>query len=187
MVIAEQEVGGDDPGGGDLDADENTKKKQTSKECRAAALQKLADGIKARSDYYPSDAKELYNVISKGVSGAGIGGGVAGPAGAIGGFAGGAFVAATQNGYNTAKVEAPAVAQFRSDDKECQKIAKAEARERGNNNAMSAALPQMFVVTKMYGVFALYGYSITKPTLIDLVTEDYGPDPGPPVNIRYHH
>ena len=161
---------------------------QTSKECRAAALQQLANSIKARSDFYPSDAKQLYNVISKGVSGASAGAAFGGTVGAIGGFAGGAFVAAVQNGYNTAKVEAPAVAQFYSDAKACDRLARQEAAERGNQNAMGPAGPaQMFVVTRMYGVFALYGYTITKPTLIDFVTEQYGPNPGPPISVTYHH
>ena len=183
----DEPVGGGDSVGGD-DTASQAQKKQTADECRAAALTKLGDSIKARSDLYPSDAKQLYNVISKAISGASGGAAFAGPVGAIGGFAGGAFVGVVQNGYNTASIEAPAVAQFYKDAKVCDRIAKQEAAERGNNNAMGPAGPtQMFVVTRMYGVFALYGYTVTKPTLIDYVTTQYGPNPGPPISITYHH
>lgn len=47
---------------------------------------------------------------------------------------------------------------------------------------MQAILPQRFVFTRQFGTFALYSYTIQRPTLVgDYAYEERGPNPTVPI------
>ena len=165
-------------------------------ECRAAALRKLIDEIGARADLYPSESKKLYMVLGGAygtaktgvVVGAWVGttvGGVLAPVGgAVGGLVG-AGVGAASSAFAAesleAAVEGRPVKNFLQRTVECSRFSQLEAQSsrQPTENSMSAALPQIYVVTKQFGIFALYPFTLKRgPTLIgDYVIEEHGANP----------
>ena len=176
---------------------------KTALECRADALRKLADEIGARADLYVSDFTKLWMVLSRAVSmggsGAGVGtvvggsiGGVLAPAGAVIGGAVGAAGGATVGIYLAesidAKVEGRPVKNFLQRTVECSKLAKLEVHsKREAETPTSANINQIMVVTKQYGIFALYPFTLKRgPTLLgDYVIEEHGANPTEYVRERF--
>jgi RHS repeat-associated protein len=166
---------------------------QTADECRADALRKLADELGARSDLYPSTGGKLFSILSGGRAGAAAGGYVLGPGGAVLGAGIGATVGAAISDVREQAVERRPVANFNKRAKACDKIAKREARERqeasknGPFVSGSTRPPQMFVVTRQFGVFALYPYTLVRgPTLVgDFIREEHGANPTDPVTTSF--
>lgn len=165
-------------------------------ECRADALRKLIDEIGARADLYTSDFSKLYTVLDKTYKFAGTGaaggaavgaivGGVLAPVGgAVGGLVGtgagatyGIYAAESQD-YD---VEARPVKNFLRRTVECSKFAKLEANAKPSSSqtSMSAGINQIFVVTRQFGIFALYPFTLKRgPTLLgDYVIEEHGVNP----------
>lgn len=161
---------------------------QTADECRAQALNSLASTLAARADVYPSDAEKLFAILGPTGTGARVGGAVGGLPGALLGAGVGANVGVFISDSREAKVEAKPVRDFYKQAKKCDKLARAEdAAARRNGPSMGARLPQMFVVTRQFGTFALYPYTIRSgPTSLgDYIYEDHGANPTSPVRIRF--
>jgi hypothetical protein len=177
---------------------------KTSIDCRADALRKLIDEIGARADLYMSEFSKVWTVLTRAVSmggtGAGAGavvgmsvGGVLAPAGAVLGGVVGVAVGASVGIYlaesNDAKVEARPVKNFLQRTVECSKFAKIEAQSKRelNGNAMGAGIQQILVVTKQFGIFALYPFTLKRgPTLLgDYVIEEHGANPTELVKERF--
>ena len=173
-------------------------------ECRADALRKLIDEIGARADLYPSDSKKLYIVLSTAASfgrtgawvGGGVGtivGGVLAPVGAVVGGAAGGAVGATAGIFVAesleAAVEGRPVKYFLQRTVECNKFTKleAQAKREPTGTSMSAGIQQIMVVTKQYGIFALYPFTIKRgPTLLgDYVIEEHGANPTDTVKTSF--
>jgi hypothetical protein len=117
---------------------------------------------------------------------------VPGPGTVAGGAAGAAIgitVSAVVSDMMQASIEAGPVKRFMAKSKNCDKVAKQEsaaARARGTN-AVSSAPPQMFVISRYFGVFAMYPYTIASPpTLLgDRLYTTYGPNPRDPVTQKF--
>lgn len=168
---------------------------KTSIECRADALRKLGAEIGARAEFYPTESRKLFLMLSTAGSmakgGAAVttivGGPLAAPIGTIAGAGLGVGISVFTWSKGDAKVEAPPVKNFLQRIVECSKMARieAQARARATQNSMSAStsLPQMFVVTKQFGIFALYPFTIKRgPTLLgDYVIEEHGANPTDPI------
>jgi hypothetical protein len=133
----------------------------------------------------------LFAILGPTVSGARIGGALGSLPGALLGGAIGANVGVFISDSREAKVEAKPVQDFYKQTKECDKLARAEAAEarRLGSSVGRSGPEQIFVVTKQFGTFALYHYTIRRgPTLLgDYIYEDHGPNPNDPVTIRYGH
>lgn len=175
-------------------------------ECRADALRKLIDEIGARADLYPSDSKKALKILGTAYSGAKggavvgawiagapsmailapVGGAVGGAVGAAGGAAFGVYLAESTE-YN---VEARPVKNFLQRTVECKKFAKVESyakREAATGTSMSAGIQQIMVVTKQFGIFALYPFTLKRgPTLLgDYIIEEHGANPTDPVKRSF--
>lgn len=175
-------------------------------ECRASALRKLIEEIGARADLYPSDSKKALKILGTAYSGAKggavvgawiagapsmailapVGGAVGGAVGAAGGAAVGVYLAESTE-YN---VEARPVKNFLQRTVECKKLAKVESyakREAATGTSMSAGIQQIMVVTKQFGIFALYPFTLKRgPTLAgDYIIEEHGANPTDPVKRSF--
>jgi RHS repeat-associated protein len=176
-------------GGGRLERPQTTNgRSQTSTECRAEALRNLANTLNARADAYPPASSQLITVITTAVSGGRMGGAAAGAPGVLVGVGIGASVGLYISNAREARIEAKPVKDFYKQAGKCDAIAKQEAADaRRYGPSMGASLPQMFVVTRQFGVFALYSYTIAYgPTALgDYFYEDHGPNPNDPVTRRF--
>ena len=164
----------------------------------------MIDEIGARADLYTSDFSKLYTVLDKTYKFAGTGaaggaavgaivGGVLAPVGgAVGGLAGtgvgvtyGIYAAESQD-YD---IEARPVKNFLQRTVECSKFAKVEsyAKRELMGTSMSAGIQQIFVVTRQFGIFALYPFTLKRgPTLLgDYVIEEHGANPTDPVKRSF--
>lgn len=116
--------------------------------------------------------------------GAAVGAGL-GPPGAIAGVGIGTAVGVFRNFMADAKLEGGPVSRFVAKAAECDKQARREAaaRKGQQGNSMEAIPPQMFVVTRTFGTFAMYSYTISfGPTSLNqMVYETHGPNPRDPV------
>jgi RHS repeat-associated protein len=174
------------PGGGTRTLPQVTQK-QTANDCRKKALQELAQELGSREEIFSSNSMKLIGMLLTTRAGA-MGGATVGSvilpgpgtvAGGIVGGAGGFTVGAFINDAREAKVEQGPVGRFYEKDKECQKLARQErneARRSGEGASVSAAPAQMFVITRQFGTFAMYPYTIQSgPTLLgDYVFTTFG-------------
>jgi len=161
-------------------------------DCRAGALRTLAAELESRQELF-SDSQlfELAKILIMARSGGAVGA-TAGTAiwpgpgtvsGAVVGALAGAGASVFLSDMAESRIEEGPVGRFRNTAKGCDKIAWFEARQ---PNAMQAAPKQMFVITRNFGTFALYPYTImTGPTLLgEYVYTTYGRDPLDPVRTR---
>lgn len=169
---------------------------KTAIECRADALHKLTSEIGARADLYPSNSEKALKILGTAYSGAKtgavvgawisgapgivlapVGGAVGGAVGAAGGAAVGVYLAESTE-YD---VEARPVKNFLQRTVECSKFAKLEsqAKRQPTETSMSAGIQQIYVVTKQFGIFALYPFTLKRgPTLLgDYILEEHGANP----------
>jgi RHS repeat-associated protein len=163
-------------------------KLQTADECRAEALKTLASELGARQELFPSESAKAFYLVAGGASGAGTGGRLLGPGGAVIGGMIGVAVAGMRNDYNEAKIESGPVSRFNKASKKCDKKAKQEAAAAARSGPyMQAGLSQQFVVTRQFGVFALHAYTIVRgPTLLgDYIYEQHGANPTDPVRTSF--
>jgi RHS repeat-associated protein len=157
-------------------------RRQTANECRAEALNKLADELGARQELYPSDSEKAVSLVAGGVSGAGAGGRLLGPGGAVIGGLVGIAVGGMRNNAKESNIEAGPVSRFKEAAKECDKIKRQEMAEARSGPFVQAGVPQQFVVTRQFGTFAMYSYTIWRPTLPGgQHYEQHGPNPTDPV------
>jgi len=151
-----------------------------SDECRAAALNSLANELNARSELYLSSSKQLFSLVMGGRGGAAAGGALLGPGGAVlGGMIGVAVAGMGNNAYD-ANIENGPVNRFKQAAKKCDKMARQEKAAAANSGPfMEAGLPQQFVVTRQFGTFSLYSYTLKRgPTSLgDYLFEEHGPNP----------
>lgn len=174
-------------------------------ECRASALRKLIDEIGARADLYPSDSTKLWLILSSAYgtakTGAVVGAWIAGApsmavlapvGGAVGGLVGagvGATTGALVAESREAAVEGRPVKNFLQRTVECSRFAKVEsyAKRESTGTAMSAGIQQIYVVTKQYGIFALYPFTLKRgPTLLgDYIIEEHGANPTDPIKTSF--
>ncbi len=171
-------------------------KKQTANECRKKALEELAAELKSRQEIFPGDSFKLATLLLGAASGARTGATVgsvvvpgAGTAtGALVGTSVGVTAAAFLSDLQEARVERGPVQRFMEKDKQCSKLAKQEAKERKQSGLAfeAAGPPQMFVITRQFGTFALYSYTIRQgPTLLgDFIYTTFGPNPTDRVTRR---
>jgi hypothetical protein len=109
--------------------------------------------------------------------------------GTISGTGIGAVVGVFRSSYKEASVEAIPVKSFLQRTVECNRLAQVESqiRARETEPGMSAStfLPQIFVITKMFGVFALYPYTveIEKSLLRDPIIQEHGANPTDPITV----
>jgi len=184
------------PGGG-ARRPQITPKKQTSDECRKKALEELAQELGAREEIFSSNSMKLIGMLlttrAGAMAGASAGSAILpGPgtvAGGIVGGAGGFSVGAFINDARETQIEKGPVGRFYKKDKECKKLARQEAnqaRRSGQGASMSAVPAQMFVITRQFGTFAMYPYTIKSgPTLLgDYVFTTFGPNGNDRVTSR---
>jgi hypothetical protein len=173
-------------------------------ECRADALRRLIDEIGARADLYPSNSEKALKILGTawtgakfGVKGgavvgtvvggvlAPVGGAVGGAVGAAGGAAVGVYLAESRE-YD---VEARPVKNFLQRTVECAKFAKLETQTKSQPSqaSMGAGIQQIFMVTKQFGIFALYPFTLKRgPTLLgDYVIEEHGANPTDPIKTSF--
>jgi RHS repeat-associated protein len=173
-----------------------TPKKETANECRKKALDELAKELNSRQELYPSDSSKLIGILlgayGKSKTGALAGSVVLPGPGSVAGGIVGAAVGATLGVFvadmREASIEGGPVERFYKKDKECQKLARQEAAQRrqGGANSMQAAAPQMFVVTRQFGTFAMYPYEVKYKTSVgDYVIASFGRNPNDPVTRRF--
>lgn len=166
-------------------------------------MRKLASEIGARSDLYPRDYEKLYTVLGTASTGAkggawvggGVGtvvGGVLAPVGAMVGSmvggAGGASVSIFLAESKEAAVEARPVKNFLIRIVECGKLANIEPSAKPSlETSMGAVIPQIFVVTKQFSIFALYPFTLKRgPTVLgDYVIEEHGINPTELIKTSY--
>jgi hypothetical protein len=104
------------------------------------------------------------------------------------GAAAGVTASAIISDVQEARIEAGPVQRFMANSKDCDKLERqerAQLRARGAN-AVSSASQQIFVITRQFGVFALYPYTIARPTALgDYVYTTYGRNPRDPITVGY--
>jgi YD repeat-containing protein len=170
-----------------------TTPKKSAVDCRKEALDELAAGLKLHEEEMPGNASKLLKLVL-GARAGGIAGATAGSfilpgpgsaAGALVGVAAGLAGGEFANDSREADLEAGHVRQFYQRDKECQKLAKQEREEAKRlGPSMQAAPRQQFVITRQFGTFALYPYTIVSPTLVDNIYRTYGGNPTDRVTER---
>lgn len=171
--------------------------KKTHLECRKEALEELAKGLELHKDDYPSDSFKLVTMLLAARGGAKVGA-VAGstlmpgPGTILGGLVGvavGVTGGKIMGDIQESRIEAGHVKQFYERDKICLRLARQEREEtRRLGPSMGGAPKQMFVITRQYGTFALYPYTIRSrgPTLLgDHVYTTYGPNPEDRVTKKF--
>jgi hypothetical protein len=159
-------------------------------------LSELGAELKGRQEIFAPEAFKLVSLLLAARGGAKAGAVVGtilvpGP-GTVTGAAVGAAVGATVSAFisdaQEARIEAGPVQRFMAKSKDCDKLARqerAKSRAQGSN-AISSAPQQLFVITRQFGVFALYPYTIARPTSLgDYVYTTYGRNPRDPTTVRF--
>jgi hypothetical protein len=159
-------------------------------------LSDLGAELKSRQEIFPPQAVRLVSMLLAARGGAKAGavvGTILVPEpGSVAGAAVGVAVGVTASAFisdlQEARVEAGPVQRFMAKSKDCDKLARqesAELRAQGAN-AISSAPQQIFVITRQFGVFALYPYTIARPTALgDYVITTYGRNPRDPITVRF--
>ncbi len=113
-----------------------------------------------------------------------MGGAVGGLPGALVGGAVGLTVGVFVSENNDRRLESKPVSDFNKRSNECEKIAKQEAKDAKKYGPSMSAAPsgQIFVITRTYGLFSLYSYTIRYSTLGGgYLDEVHSPNPGNPI------